>query len=378
MKRFFKSAALCVYVGCLAWTAQGQDAPSLTLQEATAPPSSAVTVDLILISAPQGLQQYAFKVEIADPTIASFAGVEGVELGGQLFQVTQSSATGVEFRALDLQDVIQPGAQNVVLAHLSFNTLAAGSGQLMLQAIAFVDDRGTKVEPQVQGSTLTVAPAGSQPPPVLPPASQTTLQVNAVRANVEDVALLDVVLNAPQGLERFDVTLRLSPPGLGRFAGIQSVALLADHVQLVSQSDNEVRVRGADLDDAIREGASGLVLVRIQVKGLSPGVVDVGITVGLFTADGGQAVTPTLQPGRIEFFQGPAALEVGLSPPKDLDGDGKFEDVNGDGAFDAQDSVVLAFNLENPVVLSGVPFFDFNGDGQITFADAIALSNRVG
>jgi len=163
MTRFFKTAALCVLVGCLAWTAQGQDAPILALQGATAQPLSTVTLDLVLASAPHGLQQYAFKVEVMDPTIASFAGVEGVALSGPLFQLTQSSATGAEFRALDLQDAVQPGAQNVVLAHLSFNALAPGTSQISLQAIAFVDDRGTKVEPQVQGSTLTVAPESSSP-----------------------------------------------------------------------------------------------------------------------------------------------------------------------------------------------------------------------
>ncbi|HEY5597019.1 MAG TPA: hypothetical protein VIL47_07115 [Candidatus Bipolaricaulota bacterium] len=377
MTRFFKTAALCVLVGCLAWTAQGQDAPILALQGATAQPLSTVTLDLVLASAPHGLQQYAFKVEVMDPTIASFAGVEGVALSGPLFQLTQSSATGAEFRALDLQDAVQPGAQNVVLAHLSFNALAPGTSQISLQAIAFVDDRGTKVEPQVQGSTLTVAPAGTEIPPTQPSAPATALQLAVVRANVEDVAVVDLtLLQAPAGLERFDLRLRLSPAGLGRFAGVQSVALPADHV-LVSESDEEVRLRGADLGDAIRPGASGLVLARIQVKGIAPGVVEVGIIVELFTDDDGQPITPSLMPGRIEFFQGPAALEPGLNPPKDLDGDGKFEDVNGDGAFDAQDSVVLAFNLDNPAVLGGVPFFDFDGDGQITFADAIALSDRL-
>lgn len=377
MKRLLKTVGLCVYVVCLAWTAQGQDAPSLALQEATAQPSSAVTLDLVLTAAPHGLQQYAFKVEIMDPTIASFAGVEGVALSGPLFQVTQSSPTSIEFRALDLQDAIQPGAQSVALARLSFNALATGTSQISLQTNAFVDDRGVKVEPQVQGGTLTVAPAGSEPPPTPVSAPAATLRLAVVRANVEDVATVDLTLvEAPAGLERFDVRLHLSPAGLGRFAGAQSVALPADYV-LVSQSDEALRLRGADLGDAVRPGASDLVLARIQVKGLSPGVVELGIVVEQFTDDAGQPVKPTLRPGRIEFFQGPAALEPGLNSPKDLDGDGKFEDVNGDGVFDAQDPVVLAFNLENPVVLGAVQLFDFDGDGQITFADAIALSNRL-
>jgi len=67
------------------------------------------------------------------------------------------------------------------------------------------------------------------------------------------------------------------------------------------------------------------------------------------------------------------------SPAQDLDGDGLYEDVNGDGGAVAGDATVLinAIKRGDPAVMNNVEKFDFNGDGKITEADAEALFNMI-
>jgi len=60
--------------------------------------------------------------------------------------------------------------------------------------------------------------------------------------------------------------------------------------------------------------------------------------------------------------------------PKDLNGDGLYEDVNGDGHFDFGDVVFFFYHLseieKNPAY---VKYLDFNKDGKIDFGDVVKL-----
>jgi len=67
----------------------------------------------------------------------------------------------------------------------------------------------------------------------------------------------------------------------------------------------------------------------------------------------------------------------GTGLPIDLNGDGRYEDVNGNGRADFAD-VVLYFNqmtwIGENEPLAG---FDFNANGRIDFADAVTLFNTL-
>jgi len=70
---------------------------------------------------------------------------------------------------------------------------------------------------------------------------------------------------------------------------------------------------------------------------------------------------------------GPPA--VGEGPPQDLDGDGLFEDVTGDGEFTVGDVQALFEHLDEPAVQDRADQFDFSGDNAdaVTVADIQAL-----
>jgi hypothetical protein len=66
---------------------------------------------------------------------------------------------------------------------------------------------------------------------------------------------------------------------------------------------------------------------------------------------------------------------VGDAPPRDLDGDGLFEDVRGDGERTILDVQTLFTNLGSNVVQSNPAAFNFDGvgPGEVTILDVQAL-----
>jgi PKD repeat protein len=67
---------------------------------------------------------------------------------------------------------------------------------------------------------------------------------------------------------------------------------------------------------------------------------------------------------------------VSDDPPTDPDGDGRFEDVDGDGAVTYRDVVALFAAFEAVKSGTGPTAFDFNRNGRLDFADIVALYTK--
>ena len=72
-----------------------------------------------------------------------------------------------------------------------------------------------------------------------------------------------------------------------------------------------------------------------------------------------------------------APLSGGESP-RDLDGDGLYEDVNGDGSFDDNDVDLFQAQYMGAQVQANWRAFDFNNDGQVDERDVQILKGRRG
>jgi hypothetical protein len=70
-------------------------------------------------------------------------------------------------------------------------------------------------------------------------------------------------------------------------------------------------------------------------------------------------------------------LPGAVGPAQDPDGDGTFEDVNGDGNVDLFDALALYNNRNEPAVENNLELFDFNDDGTVDLFDALALYNEI-
>jgi 2',3'-cyclic-nucleotide 2'-phosphodiesterase (5'-nucleotidase family) len=60
---------------------------------------------------------------------------------------------------------------------------------------------------------------------------------------------------------------------------------------------------------------------------------------------------------------------VGEQPPRDPDGDGVYEDINGDGTVGVIDVQALFANLDSQTVSNNQDAFDFNNDGEVDVID---------
>jgi hypothetical protein len=98
-------------------------------------------------------------------------------------------------------------------------------------------------------------------------------------------------------------------------------------------------------------------LVNIDVYG--PGTGDWTLTT---ERRGDEPTTPLLDP-----------VCDDCSRPTDVDGDGLYEDVNGDSSVNVIDVQALFANIDAPTVQNNVDAFDYNGDGVVDVVDVQAL-----
>lgn len=81
---------------------------------------------------------------------------------------------------------------------------------------------------------------------------------------------------------------------------------------------------------------------------------------------------------RIQWFRPVIpALPGGMGPPTDTDGDGLYDDVNGNTVRDFNDVILFFYQLEWLIRNAETPLFDYTANGQIDFADAIWLFNHL-
>jgi PKD repeat protein len=74
---------------------------------------------------------------------------------------------------------------------------------------------------------------------------------------------------------------------------------------------------------------------------------------------------------------GVAPVPPSTSPPRDLNGDGLYEDVNGNGRPDFADVTLLYSAISWCAANEPISAFDFNGNGRIDFSDVVTLYGRL-
>ena len=81
--------------------------------------------------------------------------------------------------------------------------------------------------------------------------------------------------------------------------------------------------------------------------------------------------------GSITVTQGIIPLPGFSKPPTDTNGDGRYEDLDGDGNLRFNDVVVFFRNMEWVAVNEPIPAFDLNGNGRIDFADVVRVFREL-
>ncbi|MFC6943243.1 PQQ-binding-like beta-propeller repeat protein [Salinirubellus sp. GCM10025818] len=124
---------------------------------------------------------------------------------------------------------------------------------------------------------------------------------------------------------------------------------------------------GTDVTQAAQINAS---TVRYELTGLEPGEER---TLEIQVADNASMTATRTTTVTVDSISDSLDVNGDGRPARDPDGDGLYEDVNGDGSVNVGDAQAIFANNEAPVVQNNLEAFDFNGDGSVNVGDAQAL-----
>jgi len=202
------------------------------------------------------------------------------------------------------------------------------------------------------------------------------LDVSSVAVGQGDAVEAEVVArNVPEGIAGGEFTVSVADPDV---VGITS-ASYPDSVGLsepptVTDDGATASFRFADIDDAMEPADTDFTLATVTLTGRGAGVTDID-TAGSLDDDDGEAVDVEARSGLA--ITGPANVGSGGDSPTDPDGDGYYEDVNGNGRVDYADVELLFDNLESDSVASNARAFDFNQNDRLDFDDVVSLYAEV-
>jgi hypothetical protein len=254
---------------------------------------------------------------------------------------------------------------------LSYNNVPLGAGDYLYQAR--MSSNGQTVTSFTSG-TLTVTTETSTPTPTPSPSpvpdDNETAQTTTVTVNLDSV---------PAGLQTFNVSV--AGPSGSSITTVSAGVLSGNSFEIVSggEGDSTVTARGADITGTVEQSSeSESEPVRLYEAEFEFADTversDLTVTANALTNDNGAAISES----RLTVTtagENPVIIGDNQAPAADLNGDGKLEDVNGDGEANFEDGIALAFNIGT--ASNNAESFDFDGDGDVDFDDAIALVFQV-
>jgi len=213
--------------------------------------------------------------------------------------------------------------------------------------------------------------------------SRVDVRASNVRLSVEEDGFSKIILSeAPSGLAGYEIIVRLVPQ-----AGVQQdIADIVDvrfpewaGLTYKSIEDDQARLRAVDVRNIVRAGSEEIILAEVVLRGKAEGTMQIEINVIRMDDDEGESIFVSIKQGVLEVVPvlGPPPVEENLPPPRDLDGDGLYEDINGNGRLDFDDVVKFFRHFDDPVISQYSRYYDFNRNGRLDYDDIVELFKRV-
>jgi S-layer protein (TIGR01567 family) len=181
--------------------------------------------------------------------------------------------------------------------------------------------------------------------------------------------------SASNGLAGYNITISLSNASVASFGSIDFPEWAALHSN-GSLPSSSVWIKAVDLNHQIDNSPTNVILANVTVRGDNPGYTSVTITIGQMDDDSGTVINPQTLESYIEVNAVKKFPNISAYPG-DPDGDGLYEDINGNGRKDFNDVVLFFDHLEWTMDNEPVESFDFNYNGRIDFADIIELYEEI-
>lgn len=137
-------------------SAVGQQQPTIAVEDAELDEEGTATVEVTLSEAPNGLAGHGMTVEVADSSTVTITDVSlPDEYGVADTEISDDGATA-EISGADLEDNIQSGASDVVLAEVTVEAQSEGETDLSLSSVQADDDEGGEIDAETSAGTIMV------------------------------------------------------------------------------------------------------------------------------------------------------------------------------------------------------------------------------
>ncbi|MFC4405905.1 thermonuclease family protein [Haloarchaeobius iranensis] len=183
--------------------------------------------------------------------------------------------------------------------------------------------------------------------------------------------------NAPDGLAGFDVTVSIADTGVVTASDVSFDDAFPDSTTAASISGDgsTVSLEAADIEDNVGTGATDVPLATISLEPQSDGTTGLDLGIEALDADDGSVIDAETSTGDLTIA--PVERIGDNDLPTDPDGDGVYEDLNGNGQLDFDDVAVFFEHREEDAIQDYVDSFDFNDNGRIDFDDITTLFEEV-
>ena len=247
------------------------------------------------------------------------------------------------------------------------------NGSTVSVFVSTTDEAGNTADATSNGLTLnystpdTDGPTGPTTDVRLEPASGT---IGTGGTTTFDV----VVANASGGVGAHNTTVSVADPTVARITDVQLAG--APGVQDVTVAGDNASV---DIDAALMDtndtGPVAVATVTIEANASGTTAVDLAVSalgnetgtdyVVNDTASASLTVTPVPTIGSFE------------NAPTDPDGDGVYEDINGNGEMNVVDVQAMFANRGDPGLKNNPQYFDFSGNSEVDVVDVQALFAEI-
>jgi PKD repeat protein len=294
----------------------------------------------------------------AEDPVASFTFDPSSPEAGESVNFDASASTdadgSIESYAWDFDD--DETASGATVSH-AFDSAGDYEVELTVTDDSGAEDTITK--------TVSVQPESTDPGEG--PSTEVHLEPADELLGVDKSTTFDIVVDsADGGVGAYSFTLELTNPSVGTIDDIELSGgdSLIEDVQIAQDGSSATVEAIASNTDDTGEVSIGTV----TVTGTAEGTSDVSLTVDTLGTEAAEAYTVTGTTG--------ASLEVSTlvvgdstAPAQDLDDNGVYEDVNGDGSVDVNDVQTLFSARDGPTVTDNPEAFDFNDDGTFDLLD---------
>ncbi|RDZ63959.1 ABC transporter [Haloferax sp. Atlit-12N] len=195
-------------------------------------------------------------------------------------------------------------------------------------------------------------------------ATPTTASVN------ETVSVDLVATNVTDGVGAFETTLNLTNGTAGTITDV--TVLGSPHTANVTYgAENDSAAIDAFGMDTAQNGT--VTFARVNVTLTSAGTSELAVSETVLGSEPGTEYD-------VGSERGATLTAVALEPvgesdaaPTDPDGDGTFEDINGDGNVTVSDVQAMFANRNSPAITDNADEFDFSGNGEVNIVDVQRL-----